>query len=108
LEVKTDNLIDGFAIFQDDRLLHEPGAGFCYTTYGYTLLGCVVESASGMKFPDFLRENIFKPAGMDRMRVDDVFDIIPNRAQGYFRAGNGWLRNSGLATLQASYEYVSA
>ena len=61
-----------------------------------------------MKFPDFLRENIFKPAGMDRMRVDDVFDIIPNRAQGYFRAGNGWLRNSGLATLQASYEYVSA
>ena len=50
-----------------------------------------------MKFADYVRENIFNPAGMDRMRVDDVFEIIPNRAQGYFKTSKGELRNSTLA-----------
>ncbi len=31
------------------------------------------------------------------MRVDDVFEIIPNRAQGYFKTPSGELRNSTLA-----------
>jgi CubicO group peptidase (beta-lactamase class C family) len=50
-----------------------------------------------MSFSDFVRENVFKPAGMDRIRVDNVADIIPNRAQGYYKSQSGALRNSGLA-----------
>lgn len=91
------NLVDGLHIFKDEPLLFEPGTRYSYTTYGYTVLGCVAEGASGMKYVDYVRENIFQPAGMDRMRPDNVFEIIPNRAQGYRKAQNGELRNSGLA-----------
>jgi serine beta-lactamase-like protein LACTB len=42
-------LLDGLAIFRNDPLLDEPGTKFHYTTYGYTLLGCVIESAAGRK-----------------------------------------------------------
>lgn len=91
------SLTAGLAIFQNDPLLSEPGTAYHYSTYGYNLLGCVVEGASGISYSDYVRENIFKPAGMDRMRVDDVFTIIPNRAQGYEKARSGELRKSGLA-----------
>lgn len=92
-----NSVVEGLNMFKDDPLLHEPGTKYLYTTHGYAILGCVVEGASGMKFADYVRENIFKPAGMDRCRVDDVFEIIPNRAQGYFKTSSGELRNSTLA-----------
>ncbi|HKP85827.1 MAG TPA: serine hydrolase domain-containing protein [Blastocatellia bacterium] len=92
-----NSVVEGMDMFKDDPLLHEPGTKYAYTTHGYAILGCAVEGASGMKFPDYVRENIFKPAGMDRIRVDDVYEIILNRAQGYFKTSSGELRNSSLA-----------
>ena len=88
---------DGLAMFRDDPLLHEPGAKYTYTTFGYTVLGCAVEGASGQKFADFVRDNVFRPAGMERIRVDSVADIIPGRAQGYRLTDKGELTNSALA-----------
>ena len=92
-----NNVVEGLEMFKNDPLLFEPGTKYSYTTHGFAVLGCAVEGASGMTFPDYERENVFKPAGMDRIRVDDVFDIIPNRAQGYQKTQSGELGNSGLA-----------
>ena len=41
-----------------------PGDAFCYTDVGYCLLANAVEKASGASFEDFLKKNIFEPAGM--------------------------------------------
>jgi CubicO group peptidase (beta-lactamase class C family) len=90
------SLTEVLNIFKADALEHEPGVKFTYSTYGYVLLGTVVESASGMKFADYLRENIFKPAGMSHTRADSVRDIIPNRARGYVKTDKGELSNAGL------------
>jgi serine beta-lactamase-like protein LACTB len=90
-------VVEGLEMFKDDPLLFEPGTKYSYTTHGFAVLGCAVEGASGMSFEDYERENVFKPAGMDRIRVDNVTDIIPNRAQGYQKTQTGELRNSGLA-----------
>jgi len=92
-----NSVVEGLDMFKDDPLLFEPGTKYTYTTHGFAVLGCAVEGASGMSFSDFVRENVFKPAGMDRIRVDNVADIIPNRAQGYYKSQSGALRNSGLA-----------
>ena len=91
------SVTEGLAMFRDDPLLHEPGAKMTYTTFGYTLLGCVVEGASAEKFADYVRENVFAPAGMTSTRADSVADIIPNRAQGYRKTEGGELKNSPLA-----------
>jgi serine beta-lactamase-like protein LACTB, mitochondrial len=84
-------------IFRDDPLAHEPGTKFLYTTYGYNLLGCAVEGASGGAFMDYVRANVFEPAGMFTARDDDAQVLIPHRAQGYVKTLGGELRNSGLA-----------
>jgi serine beta-lactamase-like protein LACTB len=91
------SVVEGLAMFKDDALLQEPGTKYTYSTFGYSVLGCAVEGASGMKYGDYVRDNVFKPAAMDRIRIDSVADLIPNRAQGYRRRADGTLRNSPLA-----------
>jgi len=96
------SLTEALSIFKDDPLEHPPGSKFTYSTYGYTLLGAIVEAASGLTFTDYLRENIFKPAGMSQSRSDSVRDIIPNRARGYVKRDKGKLSNAGL--VDTSYK----
>ena len=43
---------------------HAPGEVFRYTDIGYCLLANLVEKLSGDRFEDFLKKNIFEPAGM--------------------------------------------
>ncbi|HWS86661.1 MAG TPA: serine hydrolase domain-containing protein [Pyrinomonadaceae bacterium] len=91
------SVAEGLNMFKDEPLLQEPGTKYTYTTHGYSVLGCVIEGASGQKFADFVGENVFKPAAMERARADSVADIIPNRAQGYRVTDKGVLTNSPLA-----------
>jgi len=97
-----ESLTEGLGIFKDDSLDGEPGTKFSYTSYGYNLLGCVVEGASGATFVDYLRENVFKPARMERAGADDVRAIIPDRARGYGKTKEGGLRNATL--IDTSYK----
>ncbi len=41
-----------------------PGERFDYTDVGYCLLANLAEKLSGVRFEDFLKKNIFEPAGM--------------------------------------------
>jgi CubicO group peptidase (beta-lactamase class C family) len=51
-------------IFQSE-LLFAPGSDNSYSNSGYTLLAAIVEEVSGVAFDDFLRTELFGPAGMD-------------------------------------------
>src|SRR5262249_35383742 len=64
-----NGVLEGLEMFKDDPLLFEPGTKYSYTTHGYAVLGCAVEGASGIRFEEYVRDNVFKPAGMDRIRV---------------------------------------
>jgi CubicO group peptidase (beta-lactamase class C family) len=46
------------------ELLFEPGTAFAYSDSGYVVLAAIIEAVSGQAFPDYLHENLFKPAGM--------------------------------------------
>src|SRR5579862_1240128 len=43
-------IADAFPIFAGDPLLFQPGTGFNYSTYGYSVVGCVIEGAAGEQF----------------------------------------------------------
>ncbi len=77
------NVTDGLSAFKDDPLVFEPGTKFLYSTYGYSVLGCVIEGASGEKFPEYMAQHVFAPAGMTHIFVDDVYNIVPHRVSGY-------------------------
>ncbi|HEU5234834.1 MAG TPA: serine hydrolase domain-containing protein [Terriglobales bacterium] len=96
-----ETMSDGFAIFANDPLLFEPGTKFSYSTYGYTVVGCVLEGASGEKFFNYLREHVLQPAGMTHTFVDSVSTIVLHRARGY-QVKNGNVENAGL--MDSSYK----
>lgn len=95
------NMTDGFAIFAADPLLFEPGTKFSYSTYAYTVVGCVIEGASSEHFFDYLREHVLTPAGMSHTFVDDVYAIVPHRARGY-QFKKEQTQNAGL--MDSSYK----
>jgi CubicO group peptidase (beta-lactamase class C family) len=98
-----DNPIQaGLDFFKNDALLSEPGKQFHYSTQGYTLVGCVMEGASGAKYVDFMRQNVFDPAGMEHTQVDDRFAIIPYRTRFYEKTVSGAVRNADF--LDSSYK----
>ena len=59
-----DPIQAGLDFFKNDPLLSEPGKQFHYSTQGYTLVGCVMQGASGAKYTEYMRQNVLLPAGM--------------------------------------------
>jgi serine beta-lactamase-like protein LACTB len=97
-----ESVADGIKFFANDPLIAKPGTKFHYSTMGYTLVGCAIEGASGEKFVDYLRENVFVPAGMSDTQADDLIAIIPHRTRYYSKNKSGAVVNADL--LDASYK----
>ena len=47
-----------------------PGTGYQYSSYGYTVLGCAIEGASGEPYDRYMQSHVFAPAGMRHTLVD--------------------------------------
>lgn len=76
-----------------------PGSAYRYSNTGYALLALVVEQASGRTYPDFLRERIFAPLGMDgSVAFVDGRNNVPDRAYGHSAEGDGWRRTDQSTT----------
>jgi serine beta-lactamase-like protein LACTB, mitochondrial len=93
---------ESLKIFAADPLVAKPGTKFHYSTYGYTVLGCVLEGATGEKYVDYVKENIFEPAGMEETRDDNFFAIVPHRTRWYHKDSSGVVQNAGV--LDSSYK----
>jgi CubicO group peptidase (beta-lactamase class C family) len=73
---------------RDLPLEFQPGEKWNYNNTGYYLLGTIIEKIAGQSYSDFLQEHIFGPLGMSATRVNDMREIVPNRATGYAWTGS--------------------
>ena len=51
------------------ELAHQPGTIYAYSNFGYSLLGRIIESVSGRKYEDYIRENVLRPVGAEGMML---------------------------------------
>lgn len=93
---------DAIAIFESFDLVAEPGTRYSYSSYGYNLLGAIIESASGMSYGDYMRQNVWLPLGMTDTRMDDPLEVIPNRVRGY-QLINGKVKNSEFVDISSRF-----
>ncbi|MBT8399018.1 MAG: beta-lactamase family protein [Rhodothermia bacterium] len=71
-------------MLQADSTYFPPGSQYRYSNTGYAVLAMIVEKRSGMSFPEFLRENIFEPVGMNNtVAYVNGVNTVPHRAFGY-------------------------
>lgn len=64
-------------------LTFEPGTNYTYSNNGYIALAYIIEKASGKTYDEYLRETIFRPAGMNSTGQDNARDVFSRRASGY-------------------------
>jgi len=76
-------------VFNDRPLNSQPGEQWAYTNLGYIVLGYLLERISGQTYEKFVRENIFKPLGMNDSGLMSFVSILPRRASGYWPGSNG-------------------
>ncbi len=84
---------------KENRLYFPPGSAYRYSNSAYALLALIVERASGVGFPEFLRSRIFLPLGMnDTFARTDVGPAIPHRAFGHSEVDGQWQRTDQSST----------
>ncbi len=87
--------LDGYVKLYGARALQfEPGSRWAYSNYGFLLLGVLIERVSGQSYYDYVREHVFKPAGMKATDSLPEEQVVKNRATGYMGRAGGWKPNT--------------
>src|SRR5215203_3938770 len=85
-----------------------PGEKNIYRNSGFNLLAYIIETRSGKKYMDFMREKIFLPLGMTKTGDRDPQFVIPLRANGYEWRQNRYNgRDGSLTDLMGAGSIVS-
>jgi D-alanyl-D-alanine carboxypeptidase len=93
LELKT--LSDYVSLYGQRALEFEPGSRWQYSNYGFLLLGVLIEKVSGQSYYDYVRDHIYKPAGMTATASEPEEQTVADRSVGYRRFAPGdWRPNT--------------
>ncbi|HYO84398.1 MAG TPA: serine hydrolase domain-containing protein [Bryobacteraceae bacterium] len=74
---------DYVKLYGTRSLEFEPGAQWRYSNYGFVLLGAIIEAVSGQTYYDYVREQVFKPAGMTSTDSLPEEEKVQHRSVGY-------------------------
>jgi len=80
-------LADVLPLFVNDALAFEPGEKMQYSNAGYVVLGLIIEKLSKQNYFDYVRDHIFKRAGMVNTESYELEEKVPNLAIGYTSMG---------------------
>ena len=74
---------DFLKLVKEEKLPFEPGVDQKYSNNAFLILGKVIEKASGQSYFDYVRENIYRRAGMTNTDAYDLDLVNKNLAVGY-------------------------
>ncbi len=90
---------DALAVFKSDPLIAQPAAKHQYSSFGYVLLGCVIEGAAGEPYFAYVNRQILSVAGLGSTRLDVPENLVEHRVRPYSRTKDGTLQNSPAVDL---------
>ncbi|WP_147296649.1 serine hydrolase domain-containing protein [Flagellimonas nanhaiensis] len=100
----NDDLIRMFAQ-EKPEVYFKPGEKWEYSNTGYVLLATIVSRSSGVSFGQFLKEHIFKPAGMEDT---SVYKYIPGSdPQMPMRVYGFRTELNGVDRVSTDYHYLN-
>jgi CubicO group peptidase (beta-lactamase class C family) len=74
---------DLMKLVKNERLQFEPGTKWAYSNTGMLVLGAVIEKVTGQDYFEYIRENVYRPAGMTSSDSYELDRVNPNLAVGY-------------------------
>ncbi len=88
-------------------MVFKTGEKYQYCNLAYYMLAEIITRVSGMPWQDYIREKLFKPAGMHSSYLTDFYRIIPNRAQGYMHKGDTLINATAMFAIRPSGGFLS-
>lgn len=77
------------------ELQNEPGGEWNYNNTGYAIMTLLIEKVTDTPFPQWMKENVFQPLGMDHTIVrEDQNQIVYGRTTGYVPGEDGLFREA--------------
>jgi len=96
-------LKDYVKLYGTRDLAFEPGSRWEYSNYGFLLLGLIVEKVGGQDYYEYVREHVYKPAGMKSTDSLSEDQNVPNRSLGYTKEGGApWKPNTDTLPPRAT------
>ena len=77
------SLAGAITVFAADSLVAPPGTRYAYSSYGYNLIGAVLEAVTQQSFPELAQRLVLSPLGMESTTADLEGITIPGRARMY-------------------------
>ncbi len=107
LRVVAESLPDALDSLRTRPLQFSPGTAWGYNQTNYALIQAIIESVTDTSFPEFLSEDLLRPAGMEQTTFGGFSAIVPGRGPWYSRleaSGEGRLRPTDhLQRLHVDY-----
>jgi len=97
--INYEQIEDALEIFINDDLLFEPGSNFNYTSYGYNILGLLIEKISGQSFASFLNQNIWEKVEMTNTEVENSSMLMAKDYKIYHRNNKGKIKTYKTTNL---------
>jgi CubicO group peptidase (beta-lactamase class C family) len=79
------------ALYAGKNWVNDPGTKWDWSISGFNLLVTIVERVTGQRFPDYVQQNIFKPAGVKSTSYCDDFTLTHGLAHAYRKVGGGYV-----------------
>jgi len=77
------------ALYAGKRWVNEAGNKWDWSISGFQLLVTILERVSGQSYEEFVRKNIFDPAGVKSTTYCDDFTLVHGLSRAYRRFGEG-------------------
>lgn len=74
---------DYVKLFMDSALVFEPGTSYYYSSWGYFMLGYIMERVTGRSYSQLMKEDIFDKLGMNSSGSYYHTQVVDKRASGY-------------------------
>lgn len=87
-----NSLLEVYDVFKNRKLRFEPGTQFYYTSYGYVVLGILIEKVSGLSYNKYMQSNIWEKAKMPNTGIENRLQLPDNTSNLYHRSKNGKLK----------------
>jgi CubicO group peptidase (beta-lactamase class C family) len=88
-------------------LVFKTGEKYQYCNLAYFMLAEIITQAGKMPWQDYIRDNLFMPAGMKNSGMTDFYPIIPNRASGYMHKGDTLVNADAMYAVRPSGGFLS-
>ncbi len=84
-DATSDHTLADYVARYQPTQVREPGKRVVYSNYGTSVIGLIIERVSGQPYPDYLREHVLRPIGMQASQFRDwrTADEEPTLAHSY-------------------------